>query len=481
MIDPRLDLRPQVAKDRERTLNAGIQEKFAAYKQEAYIPGLISWWKDLRRRPAPRLGELPRALRPRRFIRKDDELIRALDRVTTSRTPAENEVLDGVALKMIGRAIAKTLARPNLAAFDKAADFFNLNHRSWDEFVAQLKETNPEGWAKALATTNPKLADYLGFGKSGLPELQAAQEQVKDGRQLDLYSLWKGISRCHLMSPLRMRLWALKLIAPGETAKVLDRFEVPGAIKEACDELGLGRNREELLALISSAPPVYNAKRKTTGHALGVFLPELVLDYADNLKRSIESLARLATVGMQQQPANQLTLLCEKELPAWFDEAFGAILAREDGSLLLKHFAVHLMILLSNNTRLDDPLDIHWIAIESLRRISTAKSSSWAHREFFERKTDFPQMSRRVSDYYPFLAYCVFDESAVREQWEWYRDLLNKQDSDLIRHLNPYGKRPDWHFQLIGRLIASDQNPLTIVEAAWNSLYSQRFEARFQI
>ncbi len=481
MIDPRFDSRLMIVKEREKDRDIRIEQKFSECPKDIYLPGLTAWWKRVRSRAEPRLGELPLALRPSKFIRRSDEATKALDRVATSRNAEGDVIMDGVAYRLIGMAIARTFPRPKLTGFDRAAGFFDLNLRSWTEFIAQLKASDAKAWSQALAGTQPKQAEYIGFGNSGLSELQAAREQANTAGSIDLYSLWRGISRCHLMHPLRMRLWALVLINPGEVAKVLDRFEIPGAIKEACDELGIGRDREALLAFIRSTLPIVDANRKATGRVAGAFLPELVLEYAINLKQSVESATRSTETGSPHSPAHPITQLCQTELPAWFDEAFAAMLARDDGSFLLKHFAVHLVMLLGNNKRLGDSQDVHWIAVQSLQKVAESRSSSWIRQELFERKNDFTEVTKRISDYYPFLTYCIFDDSAVNDQWEWYSELLKKRDTNLIQHLNPYGNRSDWHFQIVGRLIASSQDPIGVVETGWKRLFDQRFEARFQI
>ncbi|MEC4684039.1 MAG: hypothetical protein VST70_10260 [Nitrospirota bacterium] len=486
MMDPRFDTRPDSYLERLRTVEQKAREFFDESKETVeFVQELSDWWnllKKKKRKEPSLLGRLSENETPTKHLKKGSpEILAALHRVCTK--GASDEVWEDVAASLLlGRALGGSIiSRPSLKTFAQAAFFLEINHLAWENFLAVFQEklSSTESlknrWVRLLEKENEPLEC---FTNQGVP-FETLKEMTKEQKllsNLDPFSCWKEQFRpFRIPVLLEMKLDLLSILDVPTFINFVERLPLHEIIKTVLLETKVYRDQDLIQKMIANASPAYGPESKWTKKVISIFLPQLIMQYAVELKNSIRYSSQQRTGFEQTTALNSVELdeFCKEEMPNWFREVFGGFLKREDGEFLLKRFSIFLVGNQLNSKEFGDPENPYLMALNVIGELFREKriGLNWLPEEWKGKDHETSAL----------LTYCVLDSKDTKRQWDWYVDLLKRRNENMSLGISAFSQFPDWIGNLIGYRLVLLPEPLEAFKDAWRSLFPERLSARFRI
>ncbi len=504
MIDTRFDTRPSFLVIQDREIDHAASKYLAEIGSlKPILAAVGKWWISLKSEFESEeeliLGRMPQNLLPSANITLNSkDLLLALDRVANGKQ--DNHYIDRAAAMLIGQSIAMAILKtPSQSSFNRAENFLQIEFKAIsafrNTFAGQIEEASRmlrNRWVSLLRLKKIKLDNFRGYREYTIEWLEERVREFQTAHLLDLFELWEGIRHpFRIPSELRNRLVTLASIDRDALISSLEMLPLPGITESAMQEIGIPRDSELILDLIKGAPELFDSKGFWNKGKVAGFLPELVFEFADGIKRSIEVAERqdlfrakiASNASHLQKPPTTSTadVFSKQEMTDWFRSAFQAILKRKDGNYLLRHFCVYLIYLQRNKSDFAKQDDSDNVAINIINELLMANEPEWTKYDLLEKRNEFISHTKADRGYYVLVASALLDDGATTEKWKAYLTLLQLRDRNVLSQVNRMGVLAVWQFHILGHILARTSDPIAEFRKAWTDLYDERFYSRFQI
>lgn len=463
--------------------------------------GLRTWWQGLivREPEPPEDGLLAEAQRLSAELssKVDVRLTSVIEALVQSLTrDSQDDVPFRVAKHLLAEEVGRATARGpvSVGALLRAGRFVGNYAHDWmafrEAFVAECT-TDAEvqqHWARVLEELPELLEEYLrpyAIERPGLEGLR--EEEAALRRSQDPTRLWeRRPAFIRFSGDISSRMRVLAALEPSALLRALEHIPSALMMREMLEELRLEEDREWILRALRETAPVFNEKGWTGKRALLPWV-EAILGHAVGLERAVAQAVRTNEATLP--PAREvLEALHERELPSWFQEAFGVLLSRKDGQRVAIEFAAWLAQD-AHSTAFSgtDSWPAALVALQAMLlelearsvRLSTVQETM----SRLKRKRQMPF----------FLVGCGVeskpDDSGPRwgmrtpesreAAWQWYERMLAARDEGILQEVNPYGA-VEWPFRTIGDVLAGFEDPVSRWQATWGRLFKDRQAARFR-
>jgi hypothetical protein len=379
---------------------------------------------------------------------------------------------------LLGESAALVIRRNpvGLSYFDRAVHLMADCWQAIDYLMEAL--TRAPSWPEAANLLSPRtrgIDSLLGpqIGRRPPVDVLADGEQRARARGLLAY-FWE---RQHEAVDLELRtLVRLALLARRDwrqLAVAAEELPLRELRSDLWRHLHLHEDRESILALITSAPIIFDAgewTRCTT--ALAALLAAVA--HADLLHARVGRQGLMPS-GAQPGTAEQLKALEKTELPDWFRTVAQTAIARSDGRPLLLFFSAALI-------RQELSPQIGYRAWSSATIALEAFDAVISHRPTSVEMKDVGRLgtasgNERIDHvvYVVTAAVLGCDASSV---WDWYCDLLQQNDEGICSQAKHW-RRGLCYFAM-AKILMGLPEPFDKWAMAWNSLFvTDRERARF--
>ena len=391
------------------------------------------------------------------------------------------------AQKLIGRSLALAIAHepPDVAAFDQAVRFLRGCWTALNAFLEAFVQAVPQhlqrGWTPLLGRIPSELSALLDSYSYRVPQpleqLQEGEQRLR-ARGLAAY-LWERYDeRCSLKDQWTHRCRVLLAFDPGAFTSVVESFPLRELRTDLLRWLRLSEDKEALLRLLRTAPPVF-AVDGWTGQVVALLTLELAIEYMDQLHAAVKRAAEDVVSPNEERKARAALMLPQlesTELPQWLRDVFTTVLQREDGRRLLLLLAAHLIGKSSRprswrrNTWSSlgitlDAMESHLGPRPTAEELKAVARSSEAHQGTVREQMAY------------LLTAALFADDA-RGTWEWYVELLQTFHDDLRVHIQLGSEA--WVYVCLGGVLLKLADPLMEWSEAWRRLFiPDRERARF--
>ena len=488
MIDPRFDTRPESYIQKLRNTNQNAKEYLNGLSETLDVlqEDIVKWWNSLgEKRGTFILGRLSKDQSPTMYLKKGPaDLLAALHRISVKGVSEESwEDMAGSIL--IGRAMGKFLAsHPSKKLFFQTTSFLEINHPAWDELLSSFGREIGQSpalkkrWIRLFQNESIKLENFIDRGLS-LETLEELKRKQDCRTNLDEFSCWNKYYQNFMtlnLFQLAKKLDFLSILEDTTFLNFIERLPLHEIIQTILMELRFSHDQNLIRQLIKNASSAYDSKGIWTKKIVSVFIPQLIMKYADSLENSIRYITQQQTEFIQAEAhqSDLLNVFYKEELPNWFRKVFGDFLKREDGELILKKFLIFLVGSQINANDFNGPGNPTLIAINVLGELFQSKQIGFSWIQDWKGEGT-------EKEYSALLVYCILEKEKPIHQWDWYIDLLKKRKSELSLGVSAFSVIPDWIGNLIGSCLMELQNPLDLFRDAWIKLYSERLSARFRV
>jgi|GEM_PF-3233822 len=473
MRDPRL--LEEFAHLRTDARAEAARERFAVTPDRGEIDRVLeAWWSNVLAQDS--LGDAWKAeqietLRTACFSLPAERQTVALAAPDTLAMTAEDRHFGAV---LLGESAASVIRKSTtVATLDRAVKF--LERGSW-EAVEVLSEAllRPPVWPaslEALAFNNAPLARLLAHQFGEVPSDEILLEEEKKVRAQGLLAyFWGYRAELHLDTPAIVRLDLLARRDWNGIAKHIDALPLRALKDSAWWHLNLEEDRDAILALLRTAPPVFD-DGKWTGSTAALAAMHAALRHVGRLYEHLDRQTRMG--AGPDDTHGKVTAFVEQEAPAWLKQVPETAIARTDGRFLLLTFGANLVreSLVPRNvwSPTNPGLNAVYEVLEPKPSIGELKTVA---------KAGGTPDNRTTIDHVTYLVTAAVFDAAPEDVWRTYCDLLLASDEDLCSHARIW--RRALCYRAVAERLGQLTNPFAEWKAVWNALFvTDREHARF--
>mgnify|MGYP000870879596 CR=1 FL=1 len=376
---------------------------------------------------------------------------------------------------LLGETAATVIRRSTAAApLDRAVRF--LARESWGAVEALAEALlRPPAWPasmETLAFKNAPIAGLLATSFRGVPddELLAQKEREARGRGLLAYVQYDR-NELHLNEAALVRLALLARRDWNGIGVHVDALPLRALKTSSWWRLHLDEDRDAMLALLRTAPPVFD-DGKWTGSTAALAAMDASLRHVTRLYEHLDRQTRVA--AEPEEAREKLTAFMTQEAPAWLTQVAEAAIGRTDSRILLLAFGANLV-------RTCVSLSNRWSAailgLNAIYGVLDPKPSV-AEVKNVAKAGGAPDNPTNIDDATYLITSALFDADPD-EVWRWYRDLLLRTDQDLCEQAKAKARRT-LCFHVVAERLGQLTDPFAEWKAAWNALFvTDRERARF--
>lgn len=330
-----------------------VQTQFQALpNREQLLEALQTWWKTAMA-ASPQHTEyheittwlnqqLPAELKPSAYVKEislPGNFLYVIDNFGTN-TNHLNEVIMDVAWYALGTAIGQSLACQSVK-INHLMVAWSLTERpemgryalrqSWLEVLPMLP-VQRETWLTEISQFCQKLSKENLLACFQKLDRESVKTQLADWEKTtELSKTWEhSWDSLSFYSPLVEILDLVRLLDETRYLNLLDSFTSPILVYRVL--MTHRRDRDTILSLLKGAAIVLDNDDHWNKRVVALLLTEIVVSYARNLIEAVEYQLHRTSEG--ETNSNTFQQLRETEIPNWFNDAFGVLLARTDGLVI---------------------------------------------------------------------------------------------------------------------------------------------------
>ncbi|OQW90682.1 MAG: hypothetical protein BWK78_06415 [Thiotrichaceae bacterium IS1] len=477
-----------------------VQTQFQALpNREQLLEALQTWWKTAMA-ASPQHTEyheittwlnqqLPAESKPSAYVKEislPGDFLYAIDNFGTN-TNHLNEMVMDVAWYALGTAIGQSLARQpvEINSLMVAWSLTEIPEMGRYALRLELLSTLPEQrntWLTEISQACQKELSYENLlSRFHKMDQELVKTQFTDWEKTtELSKIWEySWDSLPFYSPLVEILDLVRLLEETRYLTLLDSFTYPLLVYRVL--MTHRRDCDTILSLLKGAAIVLDNDSHWNKRVVALLLTEIVVSHARGLIEAVEYQLRRTSEG--ESNSNTFQQLRETEIPNWFNEAFGVLLARTDGLVIGVAWLIELV------ERYQRELwrkrgEVEWsltaTAIESL-------SKGLADKDYSLTETS-PETAKKGLSVWLAAIFIAqknpnLQTEAQENLWQWFEKLLIDKDQNRDQNIENHFYSDSetltnrWIPCQPANLLAHLNRPVEKWQQAWERLQEQRRRA----